>query len=195
MSAPSSPRARALRWLLAGAAILLGPGTALAQHGGHGGHGGGHPHGGPPHGGHWDGGHIHGGGGYRPGPGRWAYRPGHVHGFSRPDFARWSGGHWRQTCWGGRCGWWWFTGGLWYFYAAPVYPYPPVVSSITYAPPVYAPAATPGPASLAPPAGLLPRGAAMQNAMARIRDAGGAAATCGQAVTGGRFVFLVIPPG
>ncbi|AEB85304.1 hypothetical protein [Alicycliphilus denitrificans] len=151
MSAPSSPRARALRWLLAGAAILLGPGTALAQHGGHGGHGGGHPHGSFPHGSHWDGGHIHGGGSYRLGPGRWAYRPGHaVHGFSRPDFVRWSGGHWRQTCWGGRCGWWWFTGGLWYFYAAPVYPYPPVVSSITYVPPVYAPAATPGPASLAP---------------------------------------------
>lgn len=135
MSASSSPRT--LRWLLAGALLLTGSGLALAQHGGHGGgHGGGYSHGGAAYGGHWGGGPAHGGG-----SGHWAYRPGYGgHGFSRPGLARWSGGRWSQTCWGGRCGWWWATGGLWYFYAAPVYPYPLVVSPITYAAPVYDPA-------------------------------------------------------
>jgi hypothetical protein len=28
----------------------------------------------------------------------------------------------------GRLGWWWFAGGLWYFYNGPVYPYPAYVS-------------------------------------------------------------------
>ena len=125
------------RWLLAGALLLAGSGPALAQHGGHGGHGGGFSHGGVAYGGHFGGGPPAGGGGYRMDSGRWANRPGNdVHGFSRPDFARWSGGRWSQTCWGGRCGWWWATGGLGYFYAAPVYPYPLVVSPITYSVPI-----------------------------------------------------------
>ena len=127
MSASSSPRT--LRWLLACALLLTGSGLALAQHGGHGGHGGGFSHGGAAYGSHWGGGPARGGGGYRMDSGRWAYRPGWAH---------WSGGRWSQTCWGGRCGWWWATGGLWYFYAEPVYPYPLVVSPITYADPAYA---------------------------------------------------------
>ncbi|MBS0392954.1 MAG: hypothetical protein JSR23_17710 [Proteobacteria bacterium] len=157
MTASSSRRTRRLRWLLASALLLLGSGPALAQHGGHGGHGGrggGHFHGGAAYGG----GHWGGGGSYRLGSGRWAYRPGYdVHGFSRPEFGRWSGGRWNHTCWGGRCGWWWATGGLWYFYGAPVYPYPLVVSPVTYAAPVYYPAQqaplepyTAGEAGLAP---------------------------------------------
>jgi hypothetical protein len=149
MSVSSSPRT--MRWLLAGALLLAGSGPALAQHGGHGGHGGGYSPGGAAYGGHWGGGPAHGGGGYRMDSGRWAYRPGYdVHGFSRPDLARWSGGRWNQTCWGGRCGWWWATGGLWYFYAAPVYPYPLVVSPITYGAPIYDPAYTAGVTSQAP---------------------------------------------
>lgn len=140
MSASSSPRTRTLRWLLAGALMLLGSGPALAQHGGHGGYGGGRSHGGAAYGGHWSGRSAHGGASYRMESGRRAYRPGHdVHSFSRQDSARWSGGHWNHTCWGGRCGWWWATGGLWYFYAAPIYPYPLVVSPITYAEPAYYP--------------------------------------------------------
>jgi hypothetical protein len=66
------------------------------------------------------------------------------------NLARWSGGRWSQTCWGGRCGWWWATGGLWYFYAAPVYPYPLEVSPITYAAPIYDPAYSPDMTGLAP---------------------------------------------
>lgn len=142
MSASASPRTRALRWLLASAFLLFGSGTALAQHGGHGGRGGhggvggGHFHGGAVYGGH----HL-GGGGYRMDSGRWGYRAGYdVRGFSRPAFAHWSGGRWNNTCWGGRCGWWWGTGGLWYFYGTPIYPYPLVVSPITYAAPIYYPA-------------------------------------------------------
>ena len=141
MSVSSSPRT--LRWLLAGVILLAGSGPALAQHGGHGGHGGGVSHGGAAYGGHWGGGIAPGGGGHRMDSGRWAFRPGYgVHSFSRPDFVRWSGGRWSQTCWGGRCGWWWATGGLWYFYAEPVYPYPLVVSPITYSIPIYDPGVT-----------------------------------------------------
>jgi hypothetical protein len=35
----------------------------------------------------------------------------------------------------GRLGWWWVVGGAWYFYPAPVYPYPD-----PYIPPVVTPA-------------------------------------------------------
>ncbi|NIF86621.1 hypothetical protein F3J24_24430 [Comamonas sp. Tr-654] len=139
MSASSS--SHTIRWLLAGALLLVGSGAALAQHGSH----GGYINGGIALGNHWEGGPSHGGGAYRMDSGRWAYRPGYdVHGFSRPDLARWSGGRWDQTCWGGRCGWWWATGGLLYFYATPVYPYPLVVSPITYGAPIYDPAYTTG---------------------------------------------------
>jgi hypothetical protein len=40
----------------------------------------------------------------------------------------WTGGHWRHTRWHGRLGWWWNVGPSWYFYDAPVYPYPESVS-------------------------------------------------------------------
>jgi surface antigen len=37
----------------------------------------------------------------------------------------WHGGHWRHDWHDGRFGWWWVVGGgAWYFYPAPVYPYP-----------------------------------------------------------------------
>jgi hypothetical protein len=55
-----------------------------------------------------------------------------VHRFSRKQLARWRGGRWNNTCYGGRCGWWWFAGGQWYFYDSPIYPYPLEVSAITY---------------------------------------------------------------
>ncbi len=137
-----------MRWLLAGALLLTSAGPALAQHGGH---GGGFSHGGTAYGGHWGSGASPGGGGHHMNSGRWAYRPGYdVHRFSQPNLARWSGGRWSQTCWGGRCGWWWATGGLWYFYAAPAYPYPLVVSPITYTAPIYDPAYSPDMTGLAP---------------------------------------------
>ena len=77
---------------------------------------------------------------------------GHWHGggiehFHERDFHVWSGGHWEHRWHDGRYGWWWFAGGLWYFYPAPIYPYPD-----PYVPPVaVAPAPPPAMASAPPP--------------------------------------------
>ena len=76
---------------------------------------------------------------------RYGYgHPGHGwHGdiryFHDHDYHRWRGGHWNHGWHRGYTGWWWVVGGLWYFYSAPVYPYPdpyvpPVV--VEQAPPV-----------------------------------------------------------
>jgi hypothetical protein len=53
----------------------------------------------------------------------------------------WHGGRWFHSRHDGRLGWWWVVGDQWYFYPAPVYPYPD-----PYVPPVVAaaPAPTPG---------------------------------------------------
>jgi hypothetical protein len=75
-----------------------------------------------------------------PGPGH-AGRPAY---FARhPDFARrgwhghfyrgslaWDRGVWRHEVRNGRYGWWWDTGGAWYFYEQPIYPYPTVISTV-----------------------------------------------------------------
>lgn len=94
-------RAATLALLLA-AGMLAAP--ALAQHGD--GHGRGHGHGDAHRGGshhQWHGdrgrGYVHGG-------------PG------------WGGGHWAHGHHGGQLGWWWVVGPSWYYYPAPVYPYP-----------------------------------------------------------------------
>lgn len=42
----------------------------------------------------------------------------------------WRAGGWHHGWHGDRLGWWWVTGGMWYYYAQPVYPYPD-----PYAPP------------------------------------------------------------
>lgn len=75
--------------------------------------------------------HPHGGG-----HGGWH---GDIHTFHDHDFARWQGGRWFHGPHGGRAGWWWIVGGSWYFYPAPIYPYPD-----PYIPPV---------ATLQPPPG------------------------------------------
>ncbi len=36
----------------------------------------------------------------------------------------WRGGNWVHDQHDGRMGWWWVAAGMWYFYPAPVYPYP-----------------------------------------------------------------------
>jgi hypothetical protein len=78
-----------------------------------------------------------------------------VHRFNRAELKLWRGGRWNKTCFMGRCGWWWFAEGQWYFYERPVYPYPLVVSEVNYleplvaAPVVVAPQA---PVVVAPPA-------------------------------------------
>jgi hypothetical protein len=44
--------------------------------------------------------------------------------FHEHDWDLWRGGRWYHATHGGRFGWWWVAGGMWYFYPAPVYPYP-----------------------------------------------------------------------
>ncbi|HQT39914.1 MAG TPA: hypothetical protein PK231_10845, partial [Acidocella sp.] len=57
--------------------------------------------------------------------------------FDHDDFDHWREGYWDNTCFAGRCGWWWLAGGIWYFYSEPVYPYPLYVPDITYQDPSY----------------------------------------------------------
>jgi hypothetical protein len=63
---------------------------------------------------------------------------GDIHHFHEHDLALWRGGHWIHVHHGGRFGWWWVVGGVWYFYPAPVYPYPdpfqPPVAVVTSEP-------------------------------------------------------------
>jgi hypothetical protein len=59
-----------------------------------------------------------------------------VHRFNRTELKLWRGGRWNKTCFMGRCGWWWFAEGQWYFYDRPVYPYPLVVSEVNYLEPL-----------------------------------------------------------
>lgn len=74
-----------------------------------------------------EGGHRGGRDGFREG-----FREHHdIRRFDRHDFAVWRGGYWHHGRHGGRLGWWWVVGGVWYFYPAPVYPYPD-----PYVPPV-----------------------------------------------------------
>lgn len=57
----------------------------------------------------------------RPAPG---WHGNDIRHFHDRDFGVWRGGRWYHGPHGGRAGWWWVTGGLWYYYSAPVYPYP-----------------------------------------------------------------------
>lgn len=61
-----------------------------------------------------------------PTPNRWR---GDVNRFDRH---RWSRGEWRHERRDGRLGWWWVIGPNWYYYNAPIYPYPD-----SYFPPDY----------------------------------------------------------
>lgn len=49
---------------------------------------------------------------------------GQVHRFNEHDLGRWRAGSWHRGRHAGRLGWWWIVGGVWYYYPAPVYPYP-----------------------------------------------------------------------
>ena len=57
----------------------------------------------------------------RPEHGPWH---GDIHRFHEHDWGVWHGGHWFHGPHNGRMGWWWIAGGTFYFYPAPVYPYP-----------------------------------------------------------------------
>ena len=52
--------------------------------------------------------------------------------FGVGDRAVWTHGRWNHGRHNGRFGWWWWAGGAWYFYDAPVYPYPDYVSTTYY---------------------------------------------------------------
>jgi hypothetical protein len=57
----------------------------------------------------------------------------------------WARGYWHHGWYGPRLGWWWVVGPSWYYYPAPVYPYPnpyvpPVIVQTTPAQPGPAPA-------------------------------------------------------
>jgi hypothetical protein len=60
--------------------------------------------------------------------------------FHERDQDRWRAGHWFHGKHLGRLGWWWVVGGTWYFYPAPVYPYPD-----PYIPPAVVTQASPAP--------------------------------------------------
>lgn len=65
-------------------------------------------------------------------------RHGDIHRFHGYDWHHWRAGHWYHGWHDGRFAWWWLVGGLWYSYAAPVYPYPN-----PYVPPAVVAAAPP----------------------------------------------------
>lgn len=56
--------------------------------------------------------------------------------FTDDERTMWRGGAWRHERYQGRLGWWWVVGGMRYFYAQPVYPYPQVVPSVVFEVPV-----------------------------------------------------------
>lgn len=77
-----------------------------------------------------------------------AQRGGHwqgdIHHFNDRDFGRWRSGGWFHGYHDGRFGWWWTVGPDFYFYPAPIYPYPD-----PYVPPAVV--VTPAPAQPAAP--------------------------------------------
>lgn len=112
-----------------GACMVLAQ-TARAQHDSHdhGDHGGDHGH-------DFHGGDFHG-----------DFHGRDFHHFSPYEMGVWRGGHWQQGWHDGRFAWWWLAGGGWYFYPAPIYPFP------TYVPPAIVVQRPPPVASGPPPA-------------------------------------------
>jgi|APCry1669189241_1035207.scaffolds.fasta_scaffold41585_3 hypothetical protein len=60
-----------------------------------------------------------------------------IHRFHERDIGVWRGGRWFHGNYGGRLGWYWVVGGVYYYYSAPIYPYPdPYLPPVITAPPV-----------------------------------------------------------
>ena len=111
-----------------------------------GGHVAGAPHGGmPPRGFHAAPPSFHGQlpqGSWRAGSPRYEQgRPGHdlsvfngrrYSGFTAADRSQWQTGAWRHEYHNGHMGWWWVVGSFWFFYPAPIYPYPTYVGPDYY---------------------------------------------------------------
>lgn len=55
----------------------------------------------------------------------------------------WRQGQWERAVHDGRTGWWWISGGAWYPYSEPVYPYPTPPENLAPAAPTSAPAGSP----------------------------------------------------
>lgn len=104
-------------------------------------HGGGDRNGGGDHwrdrGGHDGGDYRHGRGGYGDGDHHRYYWHGdrddwhgqvywraNIRLFPRYDWDTWRHGYWYHGWYGRRWGWWWLAGGMWFYYPAPIYPYP-----------------------------------------------------------------------
>lgn len=77
-----------------------------------------------------------------------------------PGFYRgpWRHGYWFHGAYGGRAGWWWVVGPSWYYYPAPLYPYPPegaqpvyVIQAANAPPPAGVPATGTPPTTGSPP--------------------------------------------
>jgi len=52
--------------------------------------------------------------------------------FTPTERWHWSHGHWRHVWHNGHFGWWWYADNFWFFYPAPVYPYPAYIGSVNY---------------------------------------------------------------
>jgi hypothetical protein len=61
-----------------------------------------------------------------------AHLGGRISLFGPRERAVWTHGRWRHGRHNGRFGWWWWADGGWYFYDAPIYPYPDYVSQYVY---------------------------------------------------------------
>lgn len=72
---------------------------------------------------------------------RW-HEPRHHHSYrDYRDVNRWHEGYWRHSVISGRLGWYWVVGNEYFYYRAPVYPYPaPYVSEVVVSPTVIQPA-------------------------------------------------------
>jgi hypothetical protein len=57
--------------------------------------------------------------------------------FNTQDRAAWQHGRWQHARHHGRDGWWWNSGGSWFFYDQPTYPYPGYVSNYYYSDDLY----------------------------------------------------------
>ena len=67
------------------------------------------------------------------------FNGGHFYGhdyahFTTADRDRWRHGTWHHQFIDGRYGWWFVVDGIWYFFDAPVYPYPTSIPDVVYIP-------------------------------------------------------------
>ena len=84
----------------------------------------------------------------------------HDHWHDRSEWRRpvaypaWHAGYWHHGYHENHFGWWWVSGGLWNFYATPVYPYPSeptvIVQVPSPPPPAPPPPAPPAPVAVIP---------------------------------------------